>query len=252
MSVRAAALIAGLFLLGVGGLRAAEPLPPAPSRYVTDKAGILSAPTIASLDRTLENFERQTSNQVLVYILPRIPEGWVMEDFTQRAAERWGTGQRQRNNGVAFFVFPGDRKLRIEVGYGLEGAIPDAVAKRIIMQEVAPAFRAGDYAGGITAAVRAIMAAARGEYAGNGRTQADRTGPGEPGVPWIAVLLFLMLAYALMFSGRSGTSYSGRGRRSVWLPSSTGGSWGGRGGFGGGGFSGGGGSFGGGGASGGW
>lgn len=247
-------------LLLAGGIAfAAAPLPPKPARYVLDETHLLDSATRALLEQKLDAFERKTSNQVLVAIFPSVPEDYAMEDFTQRTAEAWGVGQKAHDNGAVLFVFRQDHKLRIEVGYGLEGAIPDATAKTILDQEVTPAFRAGDFNGGVTRGVDAILQAAQGEYQGTGRTSADRDSDDSvlfwPSLLFLAVILFLVLGGG----GRGGTSYGrrGRSRSRHWFlggfgsgfGSSGGGS---SGGGSGGGFSGGGGGFGGGGASGGW
>ncbi len=236
---------------------AADPLPPKPTQFVSDTAGILSPQTIAALNSRLEAFERDTSNQLIVATFPNVPDGYVLEDFSQRTAEAWGIGQKKDDNGVALFVFPKDRKTRIEVGYGLEGALPDIVAKRIIENEMLPAFRAGDFDSGVSRGVNAILQATRGEYRGTGRTNADRE-EGDQG-SWIIFLFFLLIIMIIIAANRNamrrGTYYGPSGRRTVWGPP-IGAGWGGggfdRGSGGGGGFSGGGGSFGGGGASGSW
>ena len=236
---------------------AADPLPAKPTQFVSDKAGILSSQTIAALNSRLEAFERDTSNQVIVATFPNVPDGYVLEDFTQRTAEAWGIGQEKDDNGVALFVFPNDRRTRIEVGYGLEGALPDIIAKRIIENEMLPAFRAGDFDSGVSRGVNAILQAIRGEYKGTGRTHAEIE-EGDQG-SWIIFLLLIMIILIIIAANRRalqrGTYYGPRGRRTVWSPP-IGGGWSGggfdRGSGGGGGFSGGGGSFGGGGASGSW
>jgi uncharacterized protein len=244
------------------GDRYDEQIPEKPARYVTDRAGVLGGEAEA-LNGRLAQFERDTSNQILVWIDRRLPEGFTLEDFTVRAAQKWGAGQKQTDNGAILFVFTEDRKLRIEVGYGLEGAIPDVTAKRILEGEIVPRFRSGDYAGGVRAGVEALLAAARGEYKGTGRTNAER-GRGGPRIdaclPWIVLFgIFFVLPWFL----RRRTAYrtfSRRGWRSggggfpIIFGGGGGGGWGGGGGgwSGGGGFSGGGGSFGGGGASGSW
>lgn len=253
-------LFSGLFVCAA---IAADPLPPKPARYVTDGAGILSPQTSAALNTRLEAFERETSKQILVVTMPAVPPDYVMEDFTQRTAESWGVGQKQTDNGVVLFVFPQDRKTRIEVGYGLEGVLPDVTGKRIIQNEIVPAFRAGDYDAGITRGVDAIQRAIRGEYQGSGRTVAETEQlADDSGIPLIMVIFFVIVLLIFIAQYRNslknGTYYGPRGRRDVWSPPFGGGSWGSSGGsssgggFGGGGFSGGGGSFGGGGASGGW
>lgn len=245
-------ICAGLFVLCLLA-SASGALPPKPEHYVEDKAGILSPAAKAALNSRLEQFERDSSDQVLVATFPDVPADYQMEDFTQRTAEAWGVGQKKNDNGVVLFFFPGSHKIRIEVGYGLEGAIPDAVAKRIIQNEIVPAFRAGDFDGGVTRGVAAILAAAKGEYQGTGRTGAE-----EPsGIPLILIVLFLSIFIIIVSSMvfNRGACYGATGRRSSWFSDSYSGGSGGGGGFsggGGGGFSGGGGSFGGGGASGGW
>lgn len=232
---------------------AADPLPPKPSRYVSDAAGVLSPQVAAALNARLETFERETSNQVIVATFPKIPDDYAFEDFTQRTAEAWGVGQGRDDNGVVLFVFPNDRRTRIEVGYGLEGVLPDIVAKRIIENEMLPAFRAGDFNAGITRGVNAILQATRGEYRGSGRTNAE-TAENVDGT-WLIFLFFILVVFIIVAANqkaaRRGTFYGPRGRRTVWTPP-IGGGWSSGGGGSRGGFSGGGGSFGGGGASGRW
>ena len=191
--------------------------------------------------------------------MPSLPEGEVLEDFTVRTAQAWRAGEKKLDNGAVLFVFVKDRKLRIEVGYGLEGALPDALARRIIDQEIVPAFRAGNPAAGLEAWVDAMMAATRGEY-----TAKPKPSKGLPGLVPILVILLIVLVFLSIASqgggggmrGPSGRTYSRRGTTPwIFTGGGGGGSWGGGGGFGGGGgggFSGGGGSFGGGGASGSW
>jgi uncharacterized protein len=188
-------------------------------------------------------------------VFPKVPDDYVMEDFTQRVAEAWGAGRKDRENGMVLFVFPESRQLRVEVGYGLEGAVPDALANRIINEEIVPSFRAGDLGGGILKGADALMAAARGEYEGTGQTMAEgkqgRDDPGAGLVFWI-ILIIVLIVVMQRSHGRGGTVYTPRGRRDVFFPGGGFGGGGFGGGGGGGGFSGGGGGFGGGGASGRW
>jgi uncharacterized protein len=232
---------------------AADPLPAKPAQFVSDRAGILSPQAIATLNSRLEAFERDTSSQVIVATFPKVPDGYVMEDFAQRTAEAWGIGQKKDDNGVALFIFPNDRKTRIEVGYGLEGALPDITAKRIIENEMLPAFRTGDFDSGVSRGVNAILQAIRGEYKGTGRTNADTDEDGQGS--WMIFVLFVLIILFIIAANRGalqrGAYYGPSGRRTVWSPP-VGGGWGSGGGGRGGGFSGGGGSFGGGGASGSW
>jgi uncharacterized protein len=165
-------------------------------------------------------------------------------------AQKWAVGQKDRRNGVVLFVFVNDHKMYIQVGYGLEGALPDAIAKTIIDQEIRPRFRSNDYASGLSAGVDAIIKATRGEYQAKPRTSHDVS------AAWIFLvwLGIIVLIIYLSRKSRGGVIYSRSGRRGGWFYTG-GGGWGGGGGGswgGGGGFSGGGGSFGGGGAGGSW
>jgi uncharacterized protein len=238
-------------------------IPEKPAKYVTDRAGILGSERVDALSRQLEQFERETSNQLLVWVDRKVPERFTMEDFTVRAAEKWKAGQAKTDNGAVLFVFVDDRKLRIEVGYGLEGRIPDATAKQIIDGEIVPRFRSDDYPGGIEAGVNALMAAAKGEYQGSGSTVAERSQRGRKDlsgcvIPALFIFFFVVLPFlAQQGSRKKRRTFGGSGWWTGMGGGFGGGGWssGGGGGWsggGGGGFSGGGGSFGGGGASGSW
>ena len=260
-------LLAGLLVLVSFPVRAAEVIPPAPARYFNDFANVTKPGTADRLNQSLEQFEKETSSQIVVAVFPKMQSDSSVEDYVNRLFRAWKIGQKQKNNGVLLAVFVQDRKMRIEVGYGLEGAIPDIIAKRIIDGEITPRFKNGDFDGGLGAGVNALMQAARGEYKGTGRTVAQPSS-GRPPMPLEMKLVFgflgIMFLYGILSKmAHGGTSYSRRGRSGwrswpVWVaPVSTGsGGWssgGGRGGdSGGGGFSGGGGSSGGGGASGSW
>ena len=162
---RAARPLAALPLwLFLATAAAAQSPPPVPRDYVTDQADILPAEVEARLAAQLKQFDEETSNQVLVATFPSLPAGWTLEDFTVRTAQSWGAGEAKLDNGVVLFVFVKDREVRIEVGYGLEGALPDVTAKRIIEEQITPRFRGGDYPGGVEAGVDAIIAATKGEY----------------------------------------------------------------------------------------
>lgn len=230
-------------------LRADLVLPPVPDQFVYDPTGLLSIPVRQQLQQKLEQFERESSNQVLVAIVPDL-QGETIEDFGIRLAERWKPGQKGRDNGVILLVARQERKARVEVGYGLEGALPDAVTKSILENEVLRGFKAGNFDGGISAGVTAILQATRGEYSAKSNQ-----------ITLLPVLIFFLFFFLILYLiwknahlgystlGRQGTS-SGASWSS-WSSGSSGGSSGGSWG-GGGGFSSGGGSFGGGGASGSW
>lgn len=236
-------------------------MPPAPPKYFNDFAGVTRPDTQSRLNQALEQFEKDTSSQIVVAVFPKMESDSSVEDYVNRMFKAWKIGQAQKNNGVLLAVFIQDRKMRIEVGYGLEGAIPDAIAKRIIDNELKPRFRNNDFDGGLSAAANALMLAARGEYKGTGRTTASSKVSGNA-LGLLCPLIFLaMLFFGIRRSFR-GTMYRGRGR-SGWgaLPIIMSSGWGSGGGGGGGwssggdsggSFSGGGGDSGGGGASGSW
>jgi uncharacterized protein len=241
----------------------AADVPAKPPHYFNDYASLIDQRTAQQLDQRLEDFERQTSNQILVVIYPSLPADAVIEDFTQDAFRAWKPGQKGRDNGAILFVFVKDRKMRIQTGYGLEGALPDAICKRIISDEMAPRFQAGDFAGGLTAAVNAMIAATRGEYKGTGETVAQSRAQARQGQSSAMDLIIFLVVLGIiglswLRAARRGTVYSSSGSRGpggVWWIGGGGGGGGGFSGGGGGGdsgFSGGGGDSGGGGASGGW
>lgn len=224
---------------------AALEVPPRPDGRITDQTGTLSPKEIAGLDRKLEAFEKETTNQIAVLLIPSL-QGEDLEGFSIRLAEKWKVGQRGKNNGVILLIVKNERKMRIEVGYGLEGALPDAAAGEILRKEIGPRFAEGRFYAGIDAGLEAVMAAAKGEYRPEKR---DSRGTGGPPL-WVPLLIifFFGLVWALNAAGRKRYYYSaGSGG---WTAG--GGIRGGAGGGSGGGFSGGGGSFGGGGASGEW
>ncbi len=236
---------------------AAEVIPPAPKHYFNDYANVISPQVARQLDQTLEAFERQTSNQIVVVIYPKMQSDSSIEDYTVRVAHKWGIGQKGKDNGAALFVFTQDHTLFLQVGYGLEGALPDALAKQIIDTEITPRFRNGDFDGGVTAGVNAILAATRGEYKGTGRIASQQhlspsSLPINPAFLFFG-FFFLVMLMSLYQRIRMGRVYHRDGWRSTWSPPIIwGGGWGSGGGGGGGGFSGGGGGFGGGGAGGRW
>src|ERR1700740_2696340 len=140
-------LIPVLLLAGLGPFLVnamAVNVPAKPAHYFNDYASLIDRQTAQILDQRLEDFERQTSNQILVVIYPSLPADAAIEDYTQDAFRAWKPGQQGRNNGAILFMFVKDRKLRIQTGYGLEGALPDAICKRIISDQIAPRFRTCD------------------------------------------------------------------------------------------------------------
>lgn len=130
---------------------------------VVDQAGILDEATEASLTATLSEHESATSNQLVVVTIPDL-EGFSIADYANRLGRHWGIGAADKDNGVILLIAPKARKMRIEVGYGLEGALPDATASLIIQREMYPHFRESDYAAGVTQGVDSILEAIAGEY----------------------------------------------------------------------------------------
>ena len=248
----------GALLLAAFPLPAAERIPPAPPRYFNDYAGVVSRPVADRLNARLEQFERDSSNQLVVAIYPKMESASAVEDYTVRVAQAWRAGQTGRNNGAVLFAFMQEHQLYLQVGYGLEAVLPDATAKRIIEQEIVPRFRAGDIDGGMNAAVESMIAATKGEYRGTGRTRAQsRAGDNtSDGMTVIVVLIVIVVMFIRLFGPgrRRGALILGNPlrRTSTWIDWGGGSGGGGWSGGGGGGFSGGGGSFGGGGAGGKW
>jgi uncharacterized protein len=243
------ALVALAILLVFGGSLFAqtENLPPKPDRYITDQAGVIDAGSLDTINSQLEQFEKDTSNQIVVAIYPNLPPEAAIDQYTIDTYNAWGIGQKDKDNGALLMVFVNDHKMFICTGRGLEGALPDAICKNIITQVIAPQFKQNDYSGGIEAGVNAMIAATKGEYKGTGTTVDQRNS--DQGIPWIPIIIFIVILILARYgsSGRYGpVIYTGGG----W----GGGGYGGGGGFsgGGGGFSGGGGSSAGGGAGGGW
>jgi len=237
-------LLVGFWLLSFVAL-AQLTVPPLANRRVHDQAGVLSPSVVESLERSLKSFEDSTSNQIVVLVLSSL-EGESIDQYGIRVADAWKLGVKEKDNGVILLISINDRKMRIEVGQGLEGPLPDAICNRIIRNEMAPNFRRGDYDGGVVASVAAILGAIKGEYTGTGPKSGRRRGGAGPGFILFLIILFFILRGG-GGRGRGGAMAAGAG----WYLGSRGG-FGGGGGFSGGGFSGGGGSFGGGGSSGGW
>lgn len=240
-------LIALLFCLGATGVQAQVQFPPLTGRVV-DQAELLDAPSESQLAQQLAAHEQATGEQLVVVTVPDL-QGRSIEEFGVELGRHWGIGQKDRDNGALLIIARDERKIRIEVGYGLEGRLTDAQSALIIHNLIAPAFRQGDYAGGIRAGVDAMLQVLGGEPL-EGYSAAQGGGEQQP-----AGLLFLIMFIAIiLFLGGGGGGRRKRGRGRDVIAGAMLGSLLGRGGggFGGGGFGGGGGGFGGGGASGGW
>ncbi len=250
----ALAVLLGLIYF-VANSYAAEVIPPKPDRYFNDYAGVVSRDAGLRFNEQLAQFERETSNQVVVAVFPKMQSESDVADYAQRVARSWGVGTKAQRNGVLLLVFIADRKASIQVGYGLEGTLPDATAYDIRERHINPHFRNGDYEGGLAEGINLIFQAIRGEYKGTSRTVSETRGEGSSGVSGLIFFLIFIVVLILIARAarRRGYAYSSSGGPFIggWSGGSGGGwSSGGGGGFSG--FSGGGGSFGGGGSSGSW
>jgi uncharacterized protein len=251
-----------VFFIGSGLATFAQQIPPKPNppRLVNDLAEVLSPEQEAQLERKLVAYDDSTSNQVAIVTIRSLND-YPIEEYALKLFRDWGIGNKKTNNGVLILAVIDDHKLRIEVGYGLEGAIPDITANHIIQEDLAPNFRKEDYYEGFNAASESIIKAALGEYkAPEGYRKGDNGGGGRI---FKMILIFIVIIIILSNINRRGgggfmsrRGYRGIGPTIFWPTgwgSGSGGGGGGWSGGGGGGFGGfGGGSSGGGGASGGW
>lgn len=247
--LRKAPFLALVLLIPLTGWTQSEPEFPELTGRVVDRAQMLSAAGEEKLTQMLRAHEQATTDQVVVVTLPSL-QGRTIEDYGYRLGRHWGIGQQGEDNGALLIVAKKERKIRIEVGYGLEGKLTDAQAATIINRVITPAFRQGEFEAGITDGATAMVkvlggnpkAAVQGRYASSAQD--------KPRVS-LAALLMIVVAIVFLFGGRGGgTGFLGGALLGAFLGGGRSGFGGG--GFGGGGFSGGGGGFGGGGASGGW
>ncbi len=226
--------------------------------YVTDRAGMLSETQRQGLASELWKYDQATGNQILVVTVPSLEDREAVE-FTEALFELNQPGQKGKDNGLILFVAQAERKIRIEVGYGLESVVPDGRAGTIIRDEISPRFRAGDFSGGITAGTVAIIRSITPDY------RFSETAPPAPrpkrdrSFPAAFVVAMIIFGVVTVFGQRDRGQTHRRYRRGYSEPTYWGGGWPGGGGWSGsnrdrsgGGFRGGGGGFGGGGASGGW
>jgi uncharacterized protein len=252
-TMRIIAALAALLLLVLPALALEFP---ALSGRVVDDANILDSGMRATLTQKLADLESKTTTQFVVVTLKSL-QGTTIEDFGMQLGRRWQIGQRGTNNGVLLIVAPNERKVRIEVGYGLEGALTDAVSRLIIENSILPRFRANDYPGGISRGADDIIQVLSGGAEEFKQRAAQRP---DPLPPWVliiiafAVLMAIGLIVSVVQQSAGPQSAASRRRGGAWgggwSSGSSGSSW--SSGSSSGGFSGGGGSFGGGGSSGSW
>lgn len=242
-----------LIILVLSNTVQAQEFPAKSNRLVNDFASLLNADEVNSLEQKLVAYNDSTSSQISIVIIKSL-EGYEVSDYTVRLANAWGIGKADKNNGAIILVALDEKKMSIQTGYGLEGALPDAICKRIIERELKPSFKAGNFYEGFDLATTAMFKFASGEY------KADHYKKGKK-LPIGALLIaFLVVIVIVSSASKKYQTIDGKGVRGGggFFPPFIGG-----GGFGGGGFGGGsgggggfggfgGGSFGGGGASGGW
>jgi uncharacterized protein len=268
MRLRAFIVVLALAAFSAAALAQSLTFPELSGRVV-DEAGILDANAREQLEKLSADLEAKTTDQLVVVTLKSL-QGTSIEDYGYQLGRKWQIGQKAKNNGVLLIVAPNDRKVRIEVGYGLEPTLTDALSSFIVQQAILPRFRNGDFAGGVTRGAEDIVNVLTGdaeEY--KERARAANAAPGLSAAEmmviafWVIVAIMIILNVVTNMRGTTGAVPRGRARRtSDWTNynpiiigggSSSGSDWGGGwSGGGGGGFSGGGGSFGGGGSSGSW
>lgn len=232
-----------LLLLLAASVVTAEPNFPVLSGRVVDDAGILDAATIQNLTGMLEQHERATGEQVVVVTLKSL-DGYSIEDFGYQLGRHWEIGQKGKNTGAILIIVPSEHKIRIEVGYGLEGKLTDAISRTIIDGDIVPNFRRGDFNAGVLAGTESILSVLGGGSVTGTDAETSSAGPASNWFfPLAIMVFFIFMLLRNLFGARHG--YYRGGFRGY-------GGFGGGSGNGGGGFSGGGGSFGGGGASGSW
>jgi uncharacterized protein len=195
-------VLAAAFLVPASAVTPNDLLAHPPTRYFNDFAGVVTPAIAASLNDRLAAFERQTSNQIVVVIFPSWPDDLVFDDYAQGLFRAAKIGQQGRDNGALVLVSIKEHKIRIHTGRGLEGALPDVLCIRIIRDEFAPQFRTGNYDAGFQQGLAAIMAAAKGEYQGNGKTAAQlQKNQGTVGgfLTFLALFFLIVLVCVVFF-----------------------------------------------------
>jgi uncharacterized protein len=192
---------------------AAESIPPKPERYFNDYANVVPGNIALQLNEKLAQFERDTSVQIVTAVFPKMETDSSIEEYTRRVARIWDVGQKETKNGAVLFVYIADRKMFIQTARGLEGALPDAICFDITHNIIAPRFKTGDYAGGLSAGIDAIMQAVRGEYKGSGKTVRERESNDAENLPaLIPLIIFVIIMISIArASQRRGRGFSSRG-----------------------------------------
>lgn len=192
------AYLVALFLVMISGVSGQDfPERPNPPRLVNDLAGVLDNSTAQRIEEGLASFARQSSTQIAVVTISDIG-GYDASSYAFQLAEKWGIGQQDKDNGILMLVQPKTSGQRgqafIATGYGLEGVVPDAVANRIVDNEMIPRFKQNDYAGGIIAGINVLMEITRGEYTAEGYMERSGGGGGFGGLIILGVMALIFLS----------------------------------------------------------
>jgi uncharacterized protein len=191
------------------GVFAQKAIPEKPDSWVNDYTNLLDANQERILSNKLDKLEKATSTQIFLAILDKIPEDYYLDDYTVKMFEKWNPGRKNENNGVLIVLFTGDRKIRIEVGYGLEGVLTDLQAGRVIDDVMKPEFKKGDYFTGLNNGIDVIISAVKGEYTipVEGKSRSKKSN-------WFSliVIFFIIISVLRRFGGR-GTTVSRKGSR---------------------------------------
>ncbi|RZK77065.1 MAG: TPM domain-containing protein, partial [Pedobacter sp.] len=155
--------IIAIIFFSISAIGLAQEFPAKPNKLVNDYTSTLSSTQIQQLERKLVSFADSSSTQIAIAILKSVGD-YDINEYAVELGRKWGVGEAKENNGIIIVVALGDRKISIQTGYGLEGALPDVYAKRIIENEIKPYFKAGDYYSGLDAGTTAIIKYTKGEY----------------------------------------------------------------------------------------
>jgi uncharacterized protein len=203
-----------LLMLPFWALAQDLPQPMQPARLVNDFAGLLNRMEVNKLEAMLVAYDDSTSTQITVVIVPSL-QGGEIADYASKLFEQWGIGQKGKNNGLLMLLAMEEKAVRLEVGYGLEEKLTDALSRRIIEQVIIPRFREGDFAGGLYQGSRAVMQVLEGSWQADGK---GRKGQGAEGSLVFVVLLLIILVIVISSRHGGGTDYTGKGRAGYQPP----------------------------------